>query len=246
MGAMLEEVAAIVESMVVNKTTTVAGRAFHQGALHGHDATVVFSRWGKVAAASTVTSLIETHGAEMIVFTGVAGALEKSLNIGDVEVANELFQHYNEPTPIFPKHNKPLTDASCFRPTPEDIDTAKAAAESLTADPSAIADLSLLAQFSITNPTVHVGPVASGDVFLTGDKSTDSLRREVGDPAIAIEMEGAAVAQVCTEYGVPYIVFRTISDKADHSAVIDFPKFVTEVASRYSAGLVRHFLTNKG
>jgi adenosylhomocysteine nucleosidase len=84
---------------------------------------------------------------------------------------------------------------------------------------------------------VHEGLIISGDRFVATSAESDALRRELPD-ALAVEMEGAAVAQVCHDCGVPFAAVRTISDRADDSAHVDFNRFVSEVASRYSAAMV--------
>lgn len=99
-----------------------------------------------------------------------------------------------------------------------------------------------LSKFSIFNPTVHQGIIASGDKFIANpDEHEDLSFESEGKKTLAVEMEGASIAQVCDEHDIPYIVIRTISDKADHSAEIDFQAFVGEIASQYSAGIIREY-----
>jgi adenosylhomocysteine nucleosidase len=88
---------------------------------------------------------------------------------------------------------------------------------------------------------VHHGLIASGDQFIGSAARVQALRNTLPD-VLAVEMEGAAVAQVCHEYGVPFSVIRTLSDTADDQAHIDFPAFLNEVASLYSHGILRAFL----
>jgi adenosylhomocysteine nucleosidase len=85
---------------------------------------------------------------------------------------------------------------------------------------------------------VHVGTIASGDQFIAHPEKLEELRTSIPD-LLCVEMEGAAVAQVCHEYGVPFLVIRTISDKADHSAPVDFMSFIEETAKEYSYGILR-------
>ncbi|MBU6438092.1 MAG: 5'-methylthioadenosine/adenosylhomocysteine nucleosidase, partial [Betaproteobacteria bacterium] len=95
-------------------------------------------------------------------------------------------------------------------------------------------------------PRVHAGLVASGDRFVSSAAESQALRqalREAGYDALAVEMEGAAVAQVCHDYGVPFAMVRTISDRADDSAHVDFPRFIRDVASRYSVAIVDEWLS---
>ena len=95
--------------------------------------------------------------------------------------------------------------------------------------------------FEIKRPKIHVGDIASGDQFISS--SEQSLRIISNLPTVkCVEMEGAAVAQVCYEYKVPFSIIRTISDNANHHAHIDFPKFAKEIASKYALGILRYYL----
>jgi adenosylhomocysteine nucleosidase len=88
---------------------------------------------------------------------------------------------------------------------------------------------------------VHAGLVLSGDRFVATAVESEALRRRLPD-ALAVEMEGAALAQVCFDFGLPFAVVRTVSDRADDSAHVDFMRFVDSVASRYTLEIVRRFL----
>ena len=94
-------------------------------------------------------------------------------------------------------------------------------------------------------PTVHSGLIISGDQFVASATSVDLLRAALPD-ALAVEMEGAAIAQVCYEYGVPCAIVRTISDTADAHAPASFVTFLTELAGTYSSGILRRFLSARG
>ena len=92
---------------------------------------------------------------------------------------------------------------------------------------------------------LHHGLVISGDRFVSGAAESAALRAALsaaGHAALAVEMEGAAIAQVCHDYGLPFASVRTISDRADDSAHVDFPKFVGDVASQYARSIVERFL----
>lgn len=115
MGAMHEEVQLIKELMVISEERSIADRTYYSGILHGINITLVFSRWGKVASASTATTLINTFGSEFILFTGVAGAVDKDLNVGDIVIGESLYQHDMDASPIFPKFQIPLTENKFFK-----------------------------------------------------------------------------------------------------------------------------------
>lgn len=237
LGAMLEEVQTIKNKMQNVDTKIIGGREYYTGKLHGIDTTLAFSRWGKVASASTVTTLINTFGAGLIVFTGVAGAVSKKLNVGDIVISDGLYQHDMDARPLFERHQIPLTEMILFRPEKNLIENAKSAAEKFVTQIDKNIQREVLQKFSISKPKVFTGIIASGDQFITNAAEHDALRID-GEEVFAVEMEGAAVAQVCHEHGVPYIVIRTISDKADHGADIDFVAFVAEISTHYSEGIV--------
>ena len=88
---------------------------------------------------------------------------------------------------------------------------------------------------------MHAGLIASGDRFVSGSAELRGLQQRLlagGHAPLAVEMEGAAVAQVCFDYGVPFAAVRTISDRADDDAHVDFPRFVREVASPYACAIL--------
>jgi len=99
-----------------------------------------------------------------------------------------------------------------------------------------------LAQFGLCSPQVHRGLIVSGDRFVSTTAESHALREALPD-ALAVEMEGAAVAQVCCDYGIPFTAVRTISDRADDAAHTDFNRFISEVASRYSRAILSQWLT---
>ena len=113
-SAMHEELAAVLARMPDEQKTTVAGREFWVGHWHGHDVVAVLSRIGKVAAATTATTLIERFGVTRLVFTGVAGGLAPHVQVGDVVVARDFIQHDMDASPLFPRHQVPLTGMTRF------------------------------------------------------------------------------------------------------------------------------------
>ena len=102
-------------------------------------------------------------------------------------------------------------------------------------------DAQIIKAFSLKQPSVHAGLIVSGDRFVATSAECHALRAALPD-ALAVEMEGAAVAQVCHEWNVPFVVIRAISDCADDTAEVDFPKFLVEVAARYCASILQRWL----
>lgn len=236
-SAMHEELAAVLALMPDERKTIAAGREFWVGHLHGHEVVVVLSRIGKVAAATTATALIERFRARRILFTGVAGGLGEGVRVGDVVVADAFLQHDMDASPIFPRHEVPLYGQSRFAADAALRAVLAQATSQVLGDLRALLGDAALAQFGLSAPRGHGGLVLSGDRFVSTTAESQALRDALPD-AQAVEMEGAALAQVCHDYGIPFAAVRTISDRADDAAHVDFMRFIAEVASRYSAAIV--------
>jgi len=240
-SAMHEELAAVLARMPDEQRTVVAGREFWIGHWHDHEVVAVLSRIGKVAAATTATTLIERFGVTRMLFTGVAGGLAPHVNVGDVVVARAFVQHDMDASPLFPRHEVPLTGMTHF---PSDVALSDAL---LAVAPLALADLvqslppSDWLGLALDAATVHQGLVASGDRFVSTNAESAELQRRLPQ-ALAVEMECAAMAQVCRDYGVPLAAIRTISDRADDAAHVDFPRFIQTIASRYSVAVLDRLL----
>ena len=237
-GAMQEEIALIVHSLEGARTLEFGRRQFHVGALHGAETVVAFSRWGKVAAAATVTQLLASFPITRLILTGVAGSVQRGLAIGDVVVARGLMQHDLDARPIFQRYEIPLLGAAILEAHgPTAAALAAAAAGFIATDLAAAVPASELEFFGVRSPQVKVGLIGSGDKFFASAAEVEELAMRL--PALlCVEMEGAAVAQVCHEYGIPFGVVRTISDVADEEAGHDFPRFLNRVARHYSAGIL--------
>ena len=241
-SAMHEELAAVLARMPDEQKTVVAGREFWIGHWHGHDVVAVLSRIGKVAAATTATALIERFGVSRIVFTGVAGGLAPHVNVGDVVVAREFIQHDMDASPLFPRHEVPLTGMTRFAADAALSDALAAAAPLAMQDMLATSPSSEWLHVDLAKAQVHQGLIVSGDRFVSQTSESQALQCELPD-ALAVEMECAAMAQVCRDYGVPLAAVRIISDRADDAAHVDFPRFIQSIASRYSVAVLDRLLT---
>jgi adenosylhomocysteine nucleosidase len=241
-SAMPEEISAIVESLTDVTRLEAGRRQFHAGRFLGEPAVVAFSRWGKVAAAATVTQLIASYPVKQIVFTGVAGGVRRGIGIGDVVVGSGLIQHDMDARPLFARHEVPLLGKSVFN---TDAGMRKrlinAARDFLLDDLTAAVADDERTFFEISTPQAVQGLVASGDKFFSNAAEVDELRLRLSE-VCCVEMEGAAAAQVCDEYGIPFGIVRTISDSADESAVRDFPRFTQAIARHYCLGILRRFV----
>ena len=241
LSALMQEQQGLIERLKQPSKVTHAGREFWRGNLHGQPVVLALSKIGKVAAATTATALIEKFGVSRIVFTGVAGGLGAGVAVGDVVVATEFVQHDLDASPLFPRYEVPLYGKTRFKGD-SGLTTLlfKAACEALKAQKGSLVERTLF-----SGACVHQGLIASGDRFVSGADESNRLRAalaQAGHVVVAVEMEGAAVAQVCHDYGVPFAAVRTISDRADDSAHLDFPSFVNQVASRYAQLIIERFL----
>jgi len=223
-SAMHEELAAVLELMPDEHKQIAAGREFWVGHLHGQDVVAVLSRIGKVAAATTAAVLVERFKVDRIVFTGVAGGLAPGVEVGHVVVADEFLQHDLDASPIFPKYEVPLYGTSRF-----------------ATDHELTARLAAAVRSALPGVRVHRGLMVSGDRFVATTAEGRALQSALPD-ALAVEMEGAAIAQVCHDYRVPFAAVRTVSDRADDAAHGDFLAFIRDVASRHSAAIVEALL----
>jgi adenosylhomocysteine nucleosidase len=241
-SAMPEEIAGVLQALADVRIQEFGRRQFHTGSLQGTEVVVVFSRWGKVAAAATVTQLLSSYPVTGLVFGGVAGAVRPGLAIGDIVVATELVQHDMDASPLFPRYEVPLLGKARFSADPVMCEQLAAAARAfLTHDLRSQVVPGELDLFKITAARVVQGLVASGDKFFASADEVRELRQRLPE-VCCVEMEGAAVAQVCDEYAIPFAVVRTISDSADENSVHDFPRFSREIARHYCVGVLSRFL----
>jgi adenosylhomocysteine nucleosidase len=212
-----------------------AGRDFWCGQLHGKSVVIALSRIGKVAAATTAAAMVERFGAASIVFTGVAGGISDGVQVGDVVVGSHYLQHDMDASPLFPRYEVPLTGTAVFA---ADASLLRQLVQACGAG----LDANLVGGAS---PAIHQGLIVSGDRFVSGAGEVTALRSALqghGHNPLAVEMEGAAVAQTCADYGIPFAAVRTISDRADDTAHVDFQQFVESVASVYARNIIGEWL----
>ena len=207
------------------RSMRLAGREFLVGTCQGRTVVLALSGIGKVAAATTATVLLERFGVRQVVFTGVAGGIGTGVARGDLVIARAFAQHDMDASPLFPRHEVPLYARVTFETDPYLSQRLLQGAAVLQRE----------------GVTVHQGLIASGDQFITSHTDCDDLRARLPQ-VLAVEMEGAAVAQVCHDYAVPFAAMRSISDRADDNATHDFLHFLEHVASRYADMLITHLL----
>jgi adenosylhomocysteine nucleosidase len=241
MGAMPEEIEGVVALLTNCVEITMGQRTYFSGQINGIETVVVFSRWGKVAAATTVTTLIQQFNISELLFTGVAGAINPDLKIGDIVLGKRLIQHDMDARPLMAQYEIPLLSKTYLESDETHLAIASKAINSLIENRSlhnVIGEHDLL-EFNISQPNLFVGDIASGDQFFSKNEQKENLKAQLPN-VLCVEMEGAAVAQVCYEYKIPFSIIRTISDAADDSAHIDFPSFIKKISSKYAAVIIKN------
>jgi adenosylhomocysteine nucleosidase len=238
-SALPEEQQGLVEAMQGPVLLTHGMRDYTGGTLWGVDAVCVLSRLGKVAAAMTAAILVDKFEVTHIVFTGVAGSADTEVHIGDLVIAQTLVQHDMDVRPLFPRFQVPLTGQSHFPASLQLSDALFAATSDFLAfDFAHQISAMALKEFGLSQPQLHRGLIGSGDQFISDGLHLARLK-DVLPELLAVEMEGAAVAQVCYEMNIPFAVIRTISDHADAEAAVDFMRFVQAIASTYAFCIVK-------
>ena len=237
LGAMAQEIDEV-KGLLTNKTVVkIANREFVVGKINGIACVVAFSKWGKVAATITATLLIQEFGVTDLFFIGTAGALADGLKVGDIVISKRLVQHDLDARPMISRFELPLLNRVYVDSNPELTELAgKAVSSLLQKGVEHMVGEEAVKEFNLA-PTLYFGDIASGDQFINSDEKREEILGLLPD-VLCVEMEGAAVAQVCLEFGTPFTVIRTISDTANHNARVDFGKFIVEVANAYSRAII--------
>ncbi len=223
-GAMDVEVDTLKKDMKVKREVQRAGMTFCQGELCGQEAVVVRSGVGKVNAAICTQILIDEFHVTAVVNTGIAGALKDEINIGDLVISTDLVQHDMDATGFgYPLGQIPQMEVFSFQADERLSNLAKKACEEV-------------------NPEIQVfqGRIVSGDQFVSDRAVKEKIAGNFD--GYCTEMEGAAIAQAAYLNGVPFVVVRAVSDKADESAAMDYPAF-ERMAVEHSVKLVERFMT---
>ncbi|MCL2575647.1 MAG: 5'-methylthioadenosine/adenosylhomocysteine nucleosidase [Defluviitaleaceae bacterium] len=226
-GAMEVEIRNILDKMENIKTKNIGNVDYYQGELGGRSVLVALCRVGKVNAAHATSIMIANFDVTGIINVGVAGGISADVGIGDVVVSSDLVQHDVDATTFgYALGHVPSLDDAFFAADGALVNATKKAGENV------------LAKYG---RKLHIGRIATGDQFIASP--IDKVMIEGNFGALAVEMEGAAIAQVCTLTNTPFVVIRAISDKADGTAHEDFPAFVDETA-QISAAIVMDMVSN--
>jgi adenosylhomocysteine nucleosidase len=212
-GAMQEEIDLLLHAIQDERVERHAGISYYIGKFHGKNVVLCKSGVGKVNAAVCTQVLIDRFGADAVIFTGVAGALDPALEIGDIVVSRSSVQHDMDVTALgFARGAIPYQEVSEFLSDERLIQLAEEAGE------------------QVFPSRCRIGKVLSGDQFIADREIVKRLHEEMG--GTCTEMEGASVAQVCHMNGIPHVIIRSMSDKADGSAHANFAEFTVEAANR--------------
>lgn len=226
-GAMEPEVAILKDKLVNANIEQHAGFTFYQGQLEGVDVVIVQSGIGKVAAALATAILLDRFAPDYVVNTGSAGGFEQSLKVGDIVISSEVRYHDVDVTAFGYEIGQLPANPPAYIPHSILVKAAKESAQTLE------------------NIQTLTGLITTGDTFMTKDEDIAKARKNFPTMA-AVEMEGAAIAHTCHQFGTPFVVIRSMSDIAGKESPVSFEAYL-ETASVNSSALVCQMLnTLKG
>ena len=222
-GAMEEEVEALRAKLTSAEKLTKASMDFYSGVLNGHKVVIVRSGIGKVNAGICTQILADLFHVDAVINTGIAGSLKAEINIGDIVISTDAVQHDMDATGFGYKPGViPRMETSC------------------QADPTLVRAAKAACEKAVPEIQAFTGRIVSGDQFISDRAVKDRILAQFG--GMCTEMEGAAIAQAAYLNKIPFVIIRAISDKADDSAVVDYPAFERQ-AILHSVALVENFVT---
>jgi adenosylhomocysteine nucleosidase len=210
-GAMTEELEALLENLQNRQDVQHGPFILHSGSLEGKQVLLAQCGIGKVNAAA-LTQLMILQKVDRIIFTGVAGAVDTSLRVGDIVISTDALQHDSDVRALGYKLGEVPGESFSWQ-----------------AD-EGLLELAFTAARTLEGINVIKGRILSGDQFIASVEKVNELR-ETFQGACA-EMEGAAVAQVCSKWNIPFVIIRSMSDSADHDATVNFREFTPLAAAR--------------
>ncbi|VED64141.1 5'-methylthioadenosine nucleosidase / S-adenosylhomocysteine nucleosidase [Streptococcus agalactiae] len=220
-AAMEEELKLLMENLEDKSQETVLSNVYYSGRYGEHELVLVQSGVGKVMSAMSVAILVESFKVDAIINTGSAGAVATGLNVGDVVVADTLVYHDVDLTAFGYDYGQMSMQPLYFHSDKTFVSTFEAV-------------------LSKEEMTSKVGLIATGDSFIAGQEKIDVIKGHFPQ-VLAVEMEGAAIAQAAQATGKPFVVVRAMSDTAAHDANITFDEFIIEAGKR-SAQVLMAFL----
>ncbi len=227
MGAMQEEIDPLLEFFKDYKVINYADNNYYELTYNGLDIVIAHSKIGKVFASLTASTLIQKFSCDILLFSGVAGAINPALNIGDLIVATKLCQHDLDITAFGHPHGFVPGGKVFLESSKELLTLAKKVAEK-------------------ENLKVIEGTIATGDQFIHSNTTKEFIEKTF--KADALEMEGASVAVVCDALNIPFFILRAISDSANMDAGFDFDEFLqssAKISSNYLIKIVDELIKNR-
>lgn len=221
-GAMDEEVSILKAKINNLQTTVIAGCEFYQGELNGKQVILTKSGIGKVAAAVATTLLLEKFSPDQVINTGSAGGYDTSLNVGDIVISTEVRFHDVDLTAFGYEIGQMAQLPPAFAADPKLIEIAQQAANTLDA------------------LKIIQGQICTGDIFMADPTKAEIARTNFPDMA-ACEMEAAAIAQVCYQFKVPFVIIRSLSDIAGKKSDLSFEQYLP-IAAKNASILVEAIL----
>ncbi|AYA77110.1 5'-methylthioadenosine/S-adenosylhomocysteine nucleosidase [Bacillus sp. Y1] len=217
-GAMEEEVALLREKISNQEQETIAGCEFTTGSMDGAEVILLRSGIGKVNAAMSTTILLDRFKPDYVINTGSAGGFHPDLNVGDVVISSEVRHHDVDVTAFGYEYGQVPQLPAAFEANSGLVEIAEEAAK------------------EIGSVQIVKGLIATGDSFMNDPKRVDAIRDKFLNLQ-AVEMEAAAIAQVSYQFGIPFVIIRSLSDIAGKESDVSFEQYL-EKAALHSASLV--------
>ncbi len=221
-GAMEEEVEILREQLENRESVVIAGCEFSSGTIEGQEVVLLKSGIGKVNAALSTTILLQEFKPNYVINTGSAGGYLESLNVGDIVISSEVRHHDVDVTAFGYEYGQVPGLPAAFSADAKLVELAEKCAS------------------EISDNQVVTGLIVTGDSFMNDPVRVDDVRGKFTD-LYAVEMEAAAIAQVCYQFEVPFVVIRALSDIAGKESDVSFEQFL-KTAAKNSSNLVTRFV----
>lgn len=222
-GAMEQEVELLRGALQNTKTETIANSEYTTGTYEGKEVVLLKSGIGKVNAAMSTTILLEKFNPKVVINTGSAGGFDAALKVGDIVISDEVRHHDVDVTAFGYEIGQMAGMPAAYKSDEKLMEVAKQAVK------------------EVGQHNYSVGLICSGDVFMSNPERVEAVRKDF--PTMkAVEMEAAAVAQVCHQFHTPFVVIRALSDIAGQESSMSFDEFLP-VAAKHSTEIVLNAIT---
>lgn len=219
-GAMQQEVAILKDALDQRQEVTKGGCTYYSGQLHGAEVILLQSGIGKVSAAVGTALLLSEYQPDVVINTGSAGGFDSSLTMGDVVISSEVRHHDADVTAFGYEIGQMAGQPAAFIADDKLMSIAEQALQALG------------------NQHAVRGLICTGDAFVCSEEKQSFIRQHF-PTTVAVEMEAAAIAQTCHQFGVPFVVVRAISDVADKASPLSFDEFLPLAAKSSSAMVLK-------